>query len=288
MAVLIRPRSWGAVKPPPGSSINWGLPLAQGLYLCFPMNEQGGAPRDLVRGLQTVATPGAGSVGWAPMGGRRTVGMGARNTGVGYWSLGAEGSAPLTSMPTTACTVMLARHTVAQAGNDCAFGIGTDSAHECLAYISFAGTVYWDYGGGAGANRVSVGGLSLADDTWAFVAGLRGSMIVQNGVVRASQGTAISRMVGTETFGIGNGGGSSTNNAGNENRYGFFYMWSRELSLTEIQWLHAEPFALLNPPAPKILYFDFLKPATAAGTPGLANVTRKLGLTAPQQLVGHG
>src|SRR5690349_5466586 len=50
---LLRARSWGQVKPPPGSQIDWGHSLAHGLVFCALLNEPSGRPIDLVSGQQS-------------------------------------------------------------------------------------------------------------------------------------------------------------------------------------------------------------------------------------------
>lgn len=47
------------MKPVCGTQLDRSHPLARGLTFCLPCNEGGGSPRDLIRGVQAVATNGA-------------------------------------------------------------------------------------------------------------------------------------------------------------------------------------------------------------------------------------
>lgn len=54
------------IKPPPGAQLNRGHPLAQGMVLCFPFNEAGGRPIDLVAGRSLTTKPTWVNSRWGP------------------------------------------------------------------------------------------------------------------------------------------------------------------------------------------------------------------------------
>src|SRR5260370_1456226 len=70
--------------------------------------------------------------------------------------------------------------------------------HGCGAHVPYSdGTVYWDYGGNGGANRLTVAGLTFTTlvEKWTFTAGPQGSAIWRDGIKLASQATALTRVV---------------------------------------------------------------------------------------------
>lgn len=78
--------SWGSVKPPPGTTINYGHPIAQGLSLCFLFNEGSGVPSDLVSGHQLTTVPT-----WV----KNRYGGGIRSTSGGYQTTNASRWGPV-------------------------------------------------------------------------------------------------------------------------------------------------------------------------------------------------
>ena len=65
------------------------------------------------------------------------------------------------------------------------------------------GVCYFDFGGQAGNNRISVGGLTYTKPTcFMFAGATQGLRIVQDGVLRASSSVAVTRTVGAGPFGF--------------------------------------------------------------------------------------
>jgi hypothetical protein len=71
------------------------------------------------------------------------------------------------------------------------------------------GNIYWDFGGSAAPNRLTVSGQSFALNAWnhmVFIAGAIGSQVWRNGLLIGSSSTAISRTAGNDFFSIGKTG----------------------------------------------------------------------------------
>src|SRR4051812_10928680 len=75
-AIVALRRSWGRQKPPIGTPINLGHPLAAKLWDCLPLNECGGIPRDPIAPAANVPVF-TGTPTWGAMPG----GMGIYCTG---------------------------------------------------------------------------------------------------------------------------------------------------------------------------------------------------------------
>lgn len=100
------------------------------------------------------------------------------------------------------------------------FGIiaPTANANRAGGHAPFSdGTVYWDFGGQAGANRITWTGYTAGTEVeyWVFVAGARGSAIYYQGLLRSSQGTGITRTAENKTVGINLGNGNVVSNPNN-------------------------------------------------------------------------
>lgn len=279
---LVRARGWGNVKPPPGSQIDFGHPLAQGLMICIPALESAGAAQNIIGGKMLVpsATP--------PLWGGTQRGIGMRQVSGAYYTIGTEGTD--FTLPSDSVTVFMAKWR--SVGNLAAHGWGAATippgtagadanARRLGGHVPFSdGVVYWDFGGQDATHRLSVSGLAFGDDTWAFTAGRRGQTIWQNGALRASQSTAITRNAAGGSFDLNRG--QTVTSSETETRYSFFYLWNRELNGSEIEWLHAEPYAFFQPPGPRILYIGFDAPTATpvtTTTPGVLHLGRRRAVT---------
>ena len=130
--------------------------------------------------------------------------------------------------------------------NSCAFA--PTSAGTTARFASHApysdGTTYFDFGGSSGSNRISVAGLDYSKPTAFLMSGaLNGLRIVQDGVLRASSSTTVTRTADTNNILqlMDNG-----NNTDLQRFYAIFF-WARDIQLQEAQSLSANPWQLLNP-----------------------------------------
>lgn len=261
MANLVRSRGWGTVRPPAGAQIDWGHPLAQGIVACALTNEQGGLPVDIAR-------PHAFSFTGGPSWGLSLRGVGWQNAAAGN---GGFGWATSEFVPTNGVTFMLRKFKTDATARTVGFGVATSTDGErCGGFLPYSdGTVYWDFGGSTGNNRISKAGLTFKDDLWHFVAGTRGMSITQNGIEVAVSGTAVTRTATTtNAFSLDGLGGDELLLPGSDACVvGPGVVWNRELSLEERVWLNAEPYAFIAPPAPRILYFGPFSPPAAPPAP---------------------
>lgn len=129
------------------------------------------------------------------------------------------------------------------------FGAPATGTNIFNAHAPFSdGVTYWDFGGNTGANRISVGGLSYSKPTClVFSAGANGSRIVQDGVVRASQASPISRTVSSANWSLNRGG-----LAGDLVNIYAAAIWSREMLGGEAVQLSRNPWQLFAPQTRRI------------------------------------
>ena len=154
---------------------------------------------------------------------------------------------PDAEVPTTATTILLhQRKTDAVNRVSAAFG-STDvgNTNRCGGLIPWSdGTVYWDFGGPTeGISRLSASGLTFGDDVWVFVVGSRGMEIWQNGTLVGSHGNSATRIVGSGNWGLGHHDARGNDLV----EYGFFALWERELSHSEIRLASNNPFGMITP-----------------------------------------
>lgn len=263
MATLIRPRSWGDAKPAIGSTLNRAHPLAQGLANAFLFNEQGGLyPQDLVGGVGTVYAGTAVPTYYA-RGAQFTVDSG----GFFYADPRMGGATDLS-------VAGFRNHTF-----DCMIRYaGASSRGAFMGLENESGSSHQGIFVGLGGGQFDFLGNDLLDLSenvawhntgydltpgryWHVTATFTGSGGTGNqyadGILRAthnpglftSNGSPIRLFVGGYT----NIGSTPNRTFGGEMVYA--YHWNRLLTLAEIQWLHAEPYAFVNPPAPKPLYY---------------------------------
>lgn len=116
--------------------------------------------------------------------------------------------------------------------------------HRCGAHVPYSdGVVYWDFGGSAGSNRLSVGSLALGNDLWCFTHGPRGKDIWQNGQLRATSGTSGTRTVFTATHAFGLGQHSSGGGGSDLLEYWLFVGFDKQLSEAAIREFFQDPWA---------------------------------------------
>jgi hypothetical protein len=122
---------------------------------------------------------------------------------------------------------------------------------RCGAHVPYSdGTVYWDYGGASGSNRLTVASLTFTTNVekWIFTAGPQGSTIWRDGLKLASQSTAITRVVTTQASHAGgwvlNGGnGHITTQSSDNQEYNFVMYLATQWSDAQCEWWFGEPYA---------------------------------------------
>lgn len=124
---------------------------------------------------------------------------------------------------------------------------------RCGAHVPYSdGSVYWDYGGLSGVNRLIVAGLTFTTNVekWIFHAGPRGSAIWRDGVLVGSQTSPLTRTVTSMTpfdqnFGgwMINGGNGLTGSGGDLQEFNFIMYIANQWSDAQCRWWFAEPYA---------------------------------------------
>lgn len=247
MAVLIRPRSWGLTKPPPGSRIDWSHPLADDLIFCCIPNSVG-APLDLVTG-QSAALSSA-FTDYPVL--RDHVHMSAQTAS---WSSYAGRAITAPDRGVT----MMTKHYFATVP-------GTTYLPFFTLYGSFKGgrfrisnnnntTFQWS-DNIAGGDEIESGPPFVAMREY-VQAGVYdrsvGYRIYMNGAPLVANATT------TPTL-LAPGSGPVLGNASLNMGFAYAYAWWRPLSADQIAWLYAEPYAFIRPPRPVVL--DMAAPVT--------------------------
>jgi len=133
---------------------------------------------------------------------------------------------------------------------------GTTTAKVALNYVWTDGVCYADFGGSAGANRISYTPSNLGEvKRIVFAAGSGGSRLVENGALKASQGSSVSRTDAADIVYIGR----NTANCDTLTDIFLTAVWNRELTLSECLSLSTNPWQLF---APRRLVI----PTSSAGT----------------------
>jgi hypothetical protein len=251
MPSSIPKRHYSIDKPPTGVQIDWGHPLAQGIQMCVLFNELGGAPLDLVANT-FLRIAGAVSPTW-------TVGV-----------KGPAGKCTATSsrwdftraFSSNALTVACIRRKIDTTARACASFGATASANSDFYNPWSDGIVYWDFGGQAGANRLTWSGYSISTQVehWVFVGGSLGSAIYLNGIQRANQSTAITQSSASLDWSINYDIGQAS---GDLQEFFFFGIWNTQWSAATVAQWNAEPYGLLYNPAQRFWSF----PSVAAAGP---------------------
>jgi hypothetical protein len=164
----------------------------------------------------------------------------------GFQNLTGVGSyARAFMVPTERITILYIR-SVDATDNQVSWGIEGGTTRQCKAIVPLNAdnTIYWDFGGASGDNRLTASGLTWTAgkvDILGFVAGARGSAIYRNGIKVASQTVAITR-TDDGTFHLNNSGHAGTCN--------FFAILNAEWTPSQmIEWM-GDPFAMLSVPRP--------------------------------------
>lgn len=253
---VITDRRFSRQKPVRGSRINSGHPLKPDVALIF--NESGG---------RTVWSPTgagncAGNLTWT----NGKYGPAAKFTGAGTLATNTT-----YYLPTTAATIVQIVRCNNQNDTGSGFGHadgGSGDASRCQAHLPYSGAIYWDFGGSSAPNRVSYTPASGFWGAWhvmAFVAGPSGMAIYEDGVLKASSGTAVSRINTSPGFDIG---GWSASSLYNTNDVAAHYIYRRELNAAEAGRLTAHPYSFFTPPRAKRVYSISAGGTTSVTIPG--------------------
>lgn len=227
----------GLVKPITGTPLDLAHPLSRTLLAAFvpqsrePFLDPCGAPWTLLSGPNRVP--------------------GRTGSAVGYNGVNEAHLNNTIALPTGGCTVALLLMSPDSASTGSSFGNrdildSSFGAYRLQAHLPYAGTIYWDYGGFSGANRLSWTPGSGWFGSWhalVFRAGPSGSSIWSDGVSMASQGTAIVRSDGNRGFSVGAWVGTDSS-LYNPNTIEALYLAGREWSDREISAWTADPYAM--------------------------------------------
>lgn len=272
MAVLVRPRSWGKTKPPPGSRINRGHPLAQGLSFYLPFNEQAGIPVPILsRGYTPAGVMSA--VVWHPRGllvPNDSLTDQLRYSGdVGY------------GLPTAFGTVVVSCRPAFSPTDGKEHGLLTFSGGGAFSTAPGIDMMKWSDGNwyvgwvASGDFRIatSASGTFVAEQeclmalTWDSANVVQRFTInaVQIGVRTSAFSTGATASTTQGVIRIGNGEfqhGVNNSEYSANGQIHWVGVWDRVLSDTELRGLMAEPYCFMAPPAPRGLYLPVNSSAT--------------------------
>jgi hypothetical protein len=250
--VLILPK--GSIKPPLGAVMNWHHPFANKLLFCLPF---------LATSYSTKASGLSPFTAGQIWGSTPRPNVSTENTSGNLYASNQEGvcvtlttsqsvlvaSDPIPAAQVTIC--MIRRKTDTTFRNGSSFSLdGATLAERCLTHLPLTGgTTYWDFGGDASPNRLSVAGVSYSTlpERWILIAGSRGMSIWQNGVKVASTATANTGRTKntTKSFRINSYNGGSNGDAQEVNYFAAYdEQWSDEMC----RWWSAEPYAHFDRP----------------------------------------
>lgn len=195
----------GSVKPPFGALVNRAHPFARGHLLSLLFNgamefHQGSFP--VVTEMVTFGSVArrACTTSGVPLAASTSDGWGWQ----GDSTIGASGAIILGPdfIPSTGVTFcVIGQKKTSSLPTQVLLGNGTGDARNIGSSIPWAdGTVYWDFGGNGGINRLAVSGLTFnanRADRWVLTAGPRGMQMWQNGVRVGNQTSAVTRTVDT-------------------------------------------------------------------------------------------
>jgi hypothetical protein len=284
---LVRSRSWGQIKPRPGSKVDWGHPLAEGLTFATLFNEDGGRTLDLVS--ETLSTTSTSVV---RPGGRYTAGGGERwsapNSNTGLWGRVTRGWSMATGVTRRGALSNFTGYMV---------------THDTAATVAPYGIMNWN----------STTRLSCVINTGPVESGILPPALDVPTIIMAGQNEA-ANFAFVERYdnwkgspsqkevlgGSGAGvitqtrdrlivGSDASNTLNFPGVVHFAYAWNRELDESERALLAVEPYAFIAPPAPRFIYIGFgpvaggvaaaLTGTGAVASAGRAGVQREATLT---------
>lgn len=222
-------------QPPPGTPLDSSDPLTRGLILA-PVVLGGNKVWDPTGQAWSLVT---GSSAATSVPGRTGNAIRCTQANASYQS-----NSTVTT-PTTAATILIVTKARNSGSTGSTFGASLSEAevsNRCHAHIPYAGIIYWDYGNYSLGGRVSYTPSSGFWGVWrrmAFRAGPRqGMSIWEDGIVKVSQGTALTR---TSTSGLYFGAGNSGTN---DNDHEAMFVYNRELTDAEILRWTLNPYTM--------------------------------------------
>lgn len=277
MATLLR-RAWGSVKPPPGSTINGGHDLAQGMVGCWLFNDLGaGLVPNLVMSPDRLTLSGNA----APT----TDGLRSPATGSASGALLTTPSRLL--QPAKNLTVLWRGLILGAATN-----VGNNPPLIAMAYDNAGGSPFISYGIHRTADTNSMfaawnnGGFLSASYAAAlasrlmtpvqFVLTINGDdakVTLYDGAKIAATSATASTISYSATAMLTvsrhvTDGTAMCNTVTHE-----AVVWNRALTAAEVALLAIEPYGFITPPGPKILYFSVAGPVVTNAPAGVAAAT---------------
>jgi hypothetical protein len=234
MANLVRASSWKNQKPPPGARINWGHPLARGLYLANI-----GGRDELVRGLSMTpngCTPGVttpyGSAWKVPNGSFYATPprlIGPRFSTFSRFMVTTIGAGDQTLQAMGGAASNAGWYVAVNTGDGIRLAFGN------INYYTLSGTIQSSRPTDVTVTCPANGGTATG-----YVDGMRSGA---SAVGTMSTPTTSIWELGANGTGGGSGvGGIMTGSIS------ISYLWDRVLRADEAAWLHAEPYAFIQGP----------------------------------------
>jgi hypothetical protein len=257
-----KPRTW-MMKPPLGSTVKFGHPLAKGLISAFLLNEQGGnVLNDLVTGnlatMQNVSSP------WVrdSLGSANTYNFNTAN-----WAkeILNKRSPPFTVVAIAAPSSIGSSDgwgVCAHDGGANGWGLELSPASPAVMRIDVIGTAYTSFTNltVAIANQSKYHLMAMViPKTTGNATGYLGIL----GSTITTQTIAFTGTIGTAPtqFEIGNENAAATDFLGN---ISVVYYWNRVLSVSEINAINMNPYAIINLPSPGLWWITPKKAATVS------------------------
>lgn len=253
---LVRARSWGQAKPPPGSRIDWGHPLALDLTFCALLNEGVAGCTDLVTGHRSTAAAGASSRGDSVQfasGSSQQFSFGSyTGPATRKAANGQTIAARFAGFAPNFTNVAINAFATATSGNT-GLNIGFENGAQVRFFagdnVTFNASINDGILHNAGQSFDAVGVLHDA-----------ARMDLYRGGIRAA--TTSSSVPHTTVPNFAPRFGNL-----NDCAVSYGYLWGRAITADEAAWLAVEPYAFIQPPGPKVLYFDlFIPPVGTART----------------------
>jgi len=227
----------GNTKPVPGTTVNWNNPFTDNLQFYFTLGEGSGSQ---VYDSCNKTDP-------ATLVDPPTWSSGTYGTSLNFDGTTDYCENTTLRLPTSAVTLLIVSRSPTSGDTGSAFGnrdshVGFDTS-RCQVHLPFSGTIYWDFGGATGSNRTSYTPDSGFWGRWnvmVFVAGNVGSQIWENGILKASSSTAITRTNVLDGFYLGRFGNDGSRQ---EINIASVALWNRCLSPEEIVQLSVYPWA---------------------------------------------
>ena len=246
-------KSWGRTKPPCGTPINMGDPLALGLVAAYLFAE--GAGSTVINSVANDASTGLlnkPTTGWGN-GDRGSAYNGAASTWV---DIGMTSKPARLNLPGAMTALARIKPTTVPTTTIVSDSNAAESLGQFSMFIRITNKLanFW----GNGAAQVS-GNTSIVANVWTSVgttrSGSSGSWsggIWLNGLLDASASGIATNPGAQQGAAIGRNG----NGSGQESFVGlidYVYIWARSLSATEILWVHADPYSMFATPRRRII-----------------------------------